>query len=264
MIEYECFSFDSMRLICLNIWGARQHAVLYPYLQKLSETTDIFCFQELIQRSDAVPAATDLRVDCFEELRNVLPDFEGYFDRTEHVVVDAGGIGEMGLGFFIRKSMRVRHAEGVYVSGGYCDVHAFRGGSEMPGRVFRVEVLVGDQSLQVLNFHGIGVWPKSDNPKRLEQSRKLKEVLRATPAPAILCGDFNIAPDTESIRIIGEGMKNLCAEFNIATTRNAKFSPDDHISDYIFTTPDIRIKKFEVPSIFVSDHLPLILDFEMI
>jgi len=34
-------------------------------------------------------------------------------------------------------------------------------------------------------------------------------------------------------------------------------------SDYVFVSLEVKVKKFEVPNIEISDHLPLILDFEM-
>jgi endonuclease/exonuclease/phosphatase family metal-dependent hydrolase len=34
-------------------------------------------------------------------------------------------------------------------------------------------------------------------------------------------------------------------------------------ADYIFITPDIKVKNFEVPDLEISDHLPMILDFDI-
>ena len=41
-----------------------------------------------------------------------------------------------------------------------------------------------------------------------------------------------------------------------------KFFGKQHFADYVFVSKDVKVKKFEVPYLEISDHLPLILDFE--
>ena len=78
----------------------------------------------------------------------------------------------------------------------------------------------------------------------------------------MLCGDFNIAPDTESIRIIGQGMRNLVRDRAVVTTRSALFEFScNEISDYVFVSPEVTVRSFEVPAVAVSDHFPLVLEF---
>jgi endonuclease/exonuclease/phosphatase family metal-dependent hydrolase len=73
-------------------------------------------------------------------------------------------------------------------------------------------------------------------------------------------------PDTESIRMIEQtGMRNLIADFGIATTRSelsyAQYPPDDrqHFADFAFVSPEARVVDFRVPRVNISDHLPLVL-----
>lgn len=73
--------------------------------------------------------------------------------------------------------------------------------------------------------------------------------------------DFNLEPETRSIKMLENGMKNLIKEFGIKFTHNKELCPDDNISDYVIISEGIDVKKFKVPEVFVSDHLPLILEF---
>lgn len=79
--------------------------------------------------------------------------------------------------------------------------------------------------------------------------------------PKILCGDFNLRPDTESMNIIEQGMNNLIKINNISSTRTRYYKKEEKFADYILTSPDIVVNEFAVLSDEVSDHAPLYLDF---
>jgi endonuclease/exonuclease/phosphatase family metal-dependent hydrolase len=67
--------------------------------------------------------------------------------------------------------------------------------------------------------------------------------------------------------MIEKDFRNLIKEYNIKSTR-----PDfkDHLDewnnvvDYIFVDDKIKVNNFEVINTDISDHLPLILDFEIV
>ncbi len=80
-----------------------------------------------------------------------------------------------------------------------------------------------------------------------------------------MCGEFNLQPKTESIAIIGSGMRDLIKEYGVTTTRN-KYYADmekyrDYIADYVFVSPNVRVADFKVLDNEVSDHFPLFLEF---
>ena len=96
------------------------------------------------------------------------------------------------------------------------------------------------------------------------------EFLNGVGGPKILCGDFNLFPDTKSIAVLKQVMKSLTDEFGIETTRSRlhfeNFKGEaipDTISDYMFVSPEVRVDSFSVPDIEISDHLPLVLDFSL-
>ena len=64
-------------------------------------------------------------------------------------------------------------------------------------------------SLLVGNYHGIArPGSKLDNDERLEQSRAIRRALDAHDGPVVLIGDFNLLPDTESVRLLEAGLRN--------------------------------------------------------
>ena len=89
----------------------------------------------------------------------------------------------------------------------------------------------------------------------------------------IIGGDFNLNPDTKSVKIFEEvGYKNLIMDFGIKNTRNEiswkqfQNKPGfvkQYFADYVFVSKDVKVRKFEVPYNEISDHLPQILEFEV-
>jgi len=57
-------------------------------------------------------------------------------------------------------------------------------------------------------------------------------------------------------------MRNLVKEYKVATTRSHFYAKEHKFADYILVSSEIDVKKFEVIQEVVSDHLPLILEFD--
>lgn len=66
----------------------------------------------------------------------------------------------------------------------------------------------------------------------------------------------------DGVRILEGPMRNLVRESGAGTTRSSFTAPETkgRITDYAFTTPALKVKKFEVLPDEVSDHLPLLVD----
>lgn len=85
--------------------------------------------------------------------------------------------------------------------------------------------------------------------------------------PVIVVGDFNLLPDTSSIKLLNNKLINLVDLYNIKTTRpdfyNKQFD-NNIVCDYIFINDKIIVNNFKVINNNISDHLPLLLDFDII
>ena len=123
---------------------------------------------------------------------------------------------------------------------------------------------IAEPKVSIYNFHGMPKSGKLDTPERKIQTTSVLHAMRQDTNPKILVGDFNLRPETESLRAFEESMKNLVIEGGFSATRSRFY---DHVeaqpfADYAFITRDIIVKKFEVLPDEVSDHLPLLLELQ--
>jgi endonuclease/exonuclease/phosphatase family metal-dependent hydrolase len=65
---------------------------------------------------------------------------------------------------------------------------------------------------------------------------------------------------------VGHPINSASDDFQIKTTRPQSNELRDisrNVVDYVFVSKDVQVKNFEVVNNDISDHLPLILDFEL-
>lgn len=216
---------------------------LRAFLLKHRETTDVFCFQEVEER--------------FAEMgRQLLGDF--------HCVYTAKGT----------KEDQNNYANSTYLRQGveWGDVHTLFEEESECGIGLHIRVSHEGKNLSLVNFHG--QWQpgtKEDTEVRLYQSREILAFLKDKDGPCIVGGDFNLLLDTESVLMFERaGYRNLIRDFAIPTTRN-RISwdmwpdlPQQLWADFVFVSPDIQVKSFEVPQDDESsDHLPMILELDL-
>jgi len=96
---------------------------------------------------------------------------------------------------------------------------------------------------------------------RQEQILHLFHLVKATDRPYVLAGDFNAFMGEKEIRLLMEasGLKNADPEVRPTYPSNR---PRKHL-DFVLHSPGIRISRFETPDVRLSDHLPLVMDFEV-
>ena len=113
-----------------------------------------------------------------------------------------------------------------------------------------------------------GVWDpsgKTDTDTRIEQSKKIIAFMKKFDGEIIFCGDFNLHPETESLKMIERelNLKNLINEYGVKSTRTSLYTrSDEKYADYILVSKGIQVKDFKVLSDEVSDHAALFIDFE--
>ena len=253
-----------MKIISLNTWGGRAgRDGLLAFFEKYKESVDIFCLQEMWSASydhlegknaGGVPIDNaSIMTHGVQDISKILINHSAYF--RPHLRDNYG------IMIFVKKDIEVieEGEEFVYKHNGYIP----EGDAGNHARNIQYVVIKKDgKKLAIYNIHGL--WNgkgKTDTEDRLLQSRNIAELIKKHNMDSVLCGDFNLLPDTESVRIIeNSGMKNLIKEYNITSTRTSFYNKPVKFADYIFTSTSIVIKDFKVLPDEVSDHAPLFLE----
>ena len=126
---------------------------------------------------------------------------------------------------------------------------------------------INNKKLQLLNIHGIWNEGKVGDERTKKECEYLLSLVEKNTIPTIIVGDFNLTPQSESIQILNKKLTNLIEKYNISSTRpqiRNGLEIGNKIDDYIFVNDKIKVNNFEVEVTDVSDHYPLILDFEII
>jgi endonuclease/exonuclease/phosphatase family metal-dependent hydrolase len=241
-----------MKLLTLNIWGGHIRGPLLDFI-KLHQDIDIFCFQEVYH--NALNRVSDddreVHLNIFSELQTVLPNHTAFF---RPVVEETYGIG-----MFVKKEIDVLEEGEIYIHHN----PNYRGRGPTHSRNLQwVKCCIDQQNHTILNVHGL--WNgqgKTDSPERIAQSQKIREFMQDIRTPKILCGDFNLRPDTQSVKILETDMHNLIQTYRITSTRTSLYPKEEKFADYVFTSPEITVNSFEALKDEVSDHSPLLLDF---
>lgn len=121
------------------------------------------------------------------------------------------------------------------------------------------------KDLQIINVHGTWNKDKIGNERSKIQTKAILDNVRFD-IPCIVVGDFNLLPDTTEIKQLSERLTNLIDKYNIKSTRpdfDDGLDTGNMVCDYIFVNDKVKVNNFFVIISDVSDHYPLVLDFEI-
>jgi endonuclease/exonuclease/phosphatase family metal-dependent hydrolase len=244
-----------MKIITLNTWGGIAGTQGLLDFFKTHENTDIFCLQEIFNGGKDDEAEMQVQMEnkeynLFNLISEVLPNHTGFF--RPHIKEFYG------LAMFVKKDITL-------VEEGEEFVHRYKGYVPTENLGFHarnieyVKIMKDGKELCVINFHGL--WNgkgKTDTDQRLEQSKNILRFTSTLTTDFVLCGDFNLLPSTESLKLIEDaGLRNLIKENGVTSTRTSHYTKPDKFADYIFTSQGIEVKEFKVLPDEVSDHAPL-------
>lgn len=262
-----------MRLISLNTWGGKVYEPLIKFIQKNSADTDIFCFQEIYDNNSGVKQYKDIiRANLLDELKTILNNFQvfysielaGFDDNPESVDFDL----TVGKAIFVKGDIKINNYGDILLYGDRSEKNLKKDFSNLPVVLQYVQLTLNNKQFIICNIHGIS-FPSSklDTKLRLNHSKRIVDFLKDKDGIKILTGDFNLLPQTNSIKLLEGNLRNLIKEFNIGRTRSNLSpyykKPDfQKFADYTFVSKDVKVKKFEAPNVEISDHLPMILEFE--
>jgi hypothetical protein len=200
--------------------------------------------------------------ELFEKVSKILSGHQGFIEKG--MFLESFGVIDCQV-IFAKKSFEV-------VSSGR--INLYENTTNDVGFASYIILKKSGKTINLLDVHG-KVLPgdKNDTPIRLKQSETIIDFMKDKEGSKIIGGDFNLNPDTKSVAMFEEaGYRNLIKDFDIKNTRNEiswkQFQDDpgyikQYFADYVFVSKDVKVNKFEVRYMEISDHLPLILDFEI-
>jgi len=110
----------------------------------------------------------------------------------------------------------------------------------------------------------------TETKAKLEEIGKLIEFFRENNEKLIFSGDLNVAPGSDSIKLIERELVSCGPDYNQATWTTKSFSYDgfkeDRLRwrlDYIFASRDVKIISSKIIETKHSDHLPILLEVEI-
>ena len=246
-----------MKLIQLNAWGGR---IMPPLLNLLNqEQADILSLQEAISFDGNVYSLLGTLEEMQGGLSNPYPEL--YF---------SPGISfnfmnkkaSWGNAILSRLAMIQNKTEFTHLS--FIDDFNFED-YDYNARNFQHCVLKSPSGikLNILNHHGYHIPDhKNGNSETLRQMKQLAAYAESLDGPIILCGDFNLAPHSESLELINKRLNNLSIKHKLQTTRTP-LTHKKEVCDYIFVNDQVKVKDFKASDEIVSDHKALILEFEV-
>lgn len=253
-----------MKLVTLNTWGGKLLEPLLSFVKERADGTDIFCFQEMYSSSVKKIIARNMYSQLLEELSVILKDFQVYYSphlKNRDIDQDTDFELSTGLATFIRKTIKVKE---------WGEIDIYRSGYKLidgnyqtiPKNLQYFAVSNNRGKYLIGNFHGI--WyphDKLDTEDRLEQSEIIRNFLQKRPEKIVLCGDYNLLPDTKSMLILDKDLRNLIKLHAVKKTRSELHTGTAKITDYILVSSEVEVKDFKVINTTVSDHLPLYIEF---
>lgn len=261
--------------MCLNGWGGKLHEDLLHYLQ--SAAPEILCLQEVVHSPETEKSwltyrdgdhVLPQRANFFRDVSRALPDHVAIFCPAAQGVLwddDQSIPSQWGLATFVHRSVPIVGQVQGFVHKAYSPV----GYGDHPRSRSAHAVRVFDYSLQsfvsVTHMHGLrDLRGKMDTPERAEQAKRLLGLAQQVSEPddvAVICGDFNVEPESETLRILADAdFSELVTGRGFTSTRNAQYKKPGRFADYMLISDIDKVQKFDViydPE--VSDHCPLVL-----
>lgn len=263
-----------MRIVSLNAWGGAVYDNLARWTPSVD--ADVLCFQEITRTAglDGWTTFNDAerhlpqRANLFDDLRTLLPRHQGCFVASDAGPVrdDHGGTHhqDFGLALFVHERLPVMGQVTGFIHGTFTD-HSEWAISDRPRIAQGVRVLDRDtqQGFAIVHAHGLrDPAGKHDTPPRHHQARRLTtlvDTLRHPDDITILCGDFNLLPDSASFdEFTRVGLHDLVHD---ADTRTTLYTKPLRSASYFLISDPALVRAFNIPAHpEVSDHRPLIAD----
>lgn len=139
------------------------------------------------------------------------------------------------------------------------------------GRIYvEIGIQISDKKLTIGTTH-LSYTPRFEiTESRKREVDNLINIISNKKSNYIFTGDLNSAPDSYTIEEISKYLKSAGPDINEKTWTTKIHDKKDFYEnklnwrlDYIFTTPDIKVKSAKIINTPYSDHLPILTEIEI-
>ena len=237
-----------------------------------SENADICTFQEAMNAvDDSCFAVFKSKNDIVKLKQYKYNEFAPLFiaegiTKNNVVVRDFGGKAEQGSLIISKHKIKEHYNQFYYNDYKYeYDATNFRE-KDWCRSIQNTILEIDDKEIQIINVHGIWSKDKIGDERTINQSKFILSKMRKD-IPVIVVGDFNLLPNTQSIKILNDELINLIDKYDIKSTRpnfDDGLDIGNIVCDYIFVNDKIKVNNFKIINTDISDHFPLLLDFDIL
>lgn len=242
-----------MKILQLNIWAGRLKRQIIDLVFR--EKPDVICLQEVVR----LPGKESVFITTLDELQDEL-NFQHVFFAPLFSFGYMNRKAELGNCIMSQHSISSEYAEFTNLE--YIENLDFTEIGDYNVRNFQHAVIESNiGSINVLNHHAHHLRGyKRGDENTLRQCTRIAEYALNMGRKTIVCGDFNLEPTSESLEKINAVLVNHIKEQGITSTRTP-LTHKTEACDYIFTSPDIEVKDFQVLDDVASDHKALTVTF---
>lgn len=244
-----------MKIMSLNMWQGRLERVLLKHLE--ASGVDFACMQEAVQYDGQSLGL----ISSHRKVGSSLGLDEQFFSK---IISSKLGDKELAFGNATFSNIPFVQTNTIFTRGTYnSDFNLDKDDYNI--RAFQHALVeINGRKLHILNHHGHHIHAhKLGDDETMRQVKQILEYIKHLEGSVILCGDFNLSPESDSIKLIDEKLINLSVEYKLSTTRS-KLTHKNEVCDYIFVSNDVKVNSFVMDDAIISDHNALILDFDIV
>lgn len=237
-----------MKILQLNIWGGRLGKQIIELLER--EQADVVCFQEAVN----IPGGEGFLIKGIEEITEQA-GYPNLVFNAQHSFKLMRRTASFGLAILSKLPLiethefftRLEHQDDFDILEDDYNIRSLQ----------MIAVEEGERRVHILNHHGHHVPDhKHGNEETLRQCQMIVDYIDTLSGPVVLCGDFNLAPNSESLQLINQKLINHAKERGALTTRTI-LTKKTEVCDYIFTSPNLTVTDFQILDDIASDHMAL-------
>lgn len=243
-----------MKLLQLNVWGGRLEHLVGDLIEE--QKPDIVCLQEAISFNGP---GTGL----FITIEKIKEQYDLPFLAFEPVISFRYMNGEARFGNCILSKYPIKETRTVFT---HLEHKADFIWGEDNGNIRNfIHAVIEKDSIpfHVLTHHGYWIPDhKNGTEETIQQMNLIADYIGELEGPTILTGDFNLSPDSASLKRLNAELSNLCIKHKLTTTRTP-LTRKTEVCDYIFVNNQIHVSTFCAEEKIASDHQALVMEFSV-